>query len=111
MANPITTPSIDRAKCTTKSCNVQFRYETEQELEYQLRREYGNVKSILKISYILSQFACIHIQLQSYVQSLVSFTMGIVEKYSGKRDSVVNFGSGTGITSFLLSKNFERVTT
>ena len=40
----------------------------------------------------------------------MNFAVGIVEKYSGKRGSVVNFGSGTGITSFLLSKNFEKVT-
>ena len=49
-------------------------------------------------------------QEKNYAQPLVNFTMGIVEKYSGKRDSVVNFGSGTGITSFLLSKDFEKVT-
>ena len=40
---PIATPSVDIAKCTTESYNVQFRYETEQELELQLQREYANV--------------------------------------------------------------------
>ena len=35
--------------------------------------------------------------------------MRMVEKYDGKRGSVVNFGSGTGVTSFLLSKNFDKV--
>ena len=46
-ANPITTPSIDIAKCTTRSYNVQFQYETEQELELQLQRECGNVNMLL----------------------------------------------------------------
>ena len=35
--------------------------------------------------------------------------MKMVEKYDGKHGSVVNFGSGTGVTSFLLSKNFDKV--
>ena len=42
-AGPTITPSVDVAKCTTKSYNIQFRYETEEELEFQLQREYGNV--------------------------------------------------------------------
>jgi tRNA1(Val) A37 N6-methylase TrmN6 len=35
--------------------------------------------------------------------------MGVVDKYNGKSGNVANFGSGTGITSFLLSKYFENV--
>ena len=46
-ANPITTPSVDIVKCTTKSYNIQFQYEIEQELECQLQREYGNVNTLL----------------------------------------------------------------
>ena len=42
-ANPITTPAVEKTKCMVKSTNIQFRYETEQELERQLRHDYGNV--------------------------------------------------------------------
>ena len=49
-------------------------------------------------------------QVQRYAQPLLEFALEMVEKYNGKCGSVVNFGSGTGISSFLLSKNFEKVT-
>ena len=42
-ANPITTPAVDKNECTVKSTNIQFRYETEQELQLQFQRDYGNV--------------------------------------------------------------------
>ena len=42
-ANPITTPAMEKTKCMVKSTNVQFRYETKQELECQLWHDYGNV--------------------------------------------------------------------
>ena len=49
------------------------------------------------------------LQEKSYAEQLVNYAVGVVEKYNGKRGSAVNFGSGTGISSFLLSKNFENV--
>lgn len=48
-------------------------------------------------------------QVKSRAEPLVKFTMDMVEKYNGKHGSVVNFGSGTGLTSLLLSKDFEKV--
>ena len=48
-------------------------------------------------------------QEQCYAQPLLEFALEMVEKYNGKCGSAVNFGSGTGIISFLLSKNFEKV--
>ena len=40
----------------------------------------------------------------------MNYAVGMVEKYNGRCGNAVNFGSGTGISSFLLSKNFENVT-
>ena len=48
-------------------------------------------------------------QEQSYAQPLLEFALEMVKKYNGRHGSAVNFGSGTGITSFLLSKHFEKV--
>lgn len=45
--NPITTPGVDQTKCMNTSTNDQFRYETEKELELQLRQDYGKVSSNL----------------------------------------------------------------
>ena len=56
-----------------------------------------------------SLFVAILVQEQSYAQPLLEFALEMVEKYNGKCGSAVNFGSGTGISSFLLSKNFEKV--
>ena len=51
-----------------------------------------------------------YLQEKSYAEQLVNYAVGVVEKYNGRRGNAVNFGSGTGISSFLLSKNFENVT-
>ena len=52
----------------------------------------------------------LYLQEKSYAGQLVNYAVGVMEKYNGKHGSAVNFGSGTGISSFLLSKNFENVT-
>ena len=51
-----------------------------------------------------------YLQEKSYAEQLVNYAVGVVEKYNGRCGNAVNFGSGTGISSFLLSKNFENVT-
>ena len=48
-------------------------------------------------------------QLESYAVPLVEVVEDAVEKFHVSTNSVINFGCATGLTSFLLSATFEKV--
>ena len=48
-------------------------------------------------------------QLESYAVPLVEVVEDAVEKFHVSTNSVINFGCATGLTSFLLSASFEKV--
>ena len=50
-----------------------------------------------------------YIQMEEYAVPLVEVVEEAVEKFGVSTNSVINFGCATGLTSFLLSANFEKV--
>lgn len=87
--NPVTIPQVEKKNVSVPSTNIQFEFETTDKLDEILQTEYG--------------------QINSYAVPLVELVEDVVKKYSVSTNSVINFGCGTGLTSFLLSTIFQKV--
>lgn len=87
--NPITTPSVVKENSFHDSTNVHFQYETEEKLCAQLRMEYGNA--------------------EKQGESLVAFVESMVAKQAMGTSNALLLGSGCGLTSFLLTRTFEKI--
>lgn len=57
--NPITVAGVEEQKCCCDSANTQFQYETEQQLDSQLKMEYGNVSYVHSVQL----YALVHLSL------------------------------------------------
>jgi formylglycine-generating enzyme required for sulfatase activity/2-polyprenyl-3-methyl-5-hydroxy-6-metoxy-1,4-benzoquinol methylase len=86
----VTLPGVDeRRTATVETANKQYQYETRAMLEKTLQEQYG--------------------EMERYSVPLVEVVEDAVVKFNVSTNSVINFGCATGLTSFLLSANFEKV--
>jgi 5-histidylcysteine sulfoxide synthase len=88
-SNAVSLPGVNGEEVSVPSTNRHFDYETVEKLEEALELQYG--------------------QMERYSVPLVEVVEDAVVKFNVSTNSVINFGCATGLTSFLLSANFEKV--
>ena len=102
----------------TETTNKEYRYETLPELEVILEQQYGQVhvqcmrndNMVMWLCAMGLQQSCVLCaQISSYAVPLVEQVEEAVRKYGVSSNSVIDFGCGAGLVSFLLTTTFQKV--